>query len=136
MKWLSEAPPGESEEMRSYRESRLAEIRELEDSHDLLDESFIRLRRGMLLLRELYSLMNLAKSHPLVFLNMCESAQVYPTLKGGFIDAFLRKGARAVIATEIPMLAPFADLMSREFFDAFFFREEPGTVGEILFNLR
>ena len=133
-KWTSEAQPGESESMKTYRERALEDIEALEGGHNLLDESFIRLRRGMLLLRELYALMNLRQSHPLEFLNMCESAQVFPLVKGGLIDAFLEKGARAVIGTEIPMLTPFADLYSREFFDALFFDGAP--VGEILYRLR
>ena len=133
-KWASEAQPGESESMKTFRERSLEEVEALEGSHNLLDESFIRLRRGMLLLRELYTLMNLRQSHPLVFLNMCESAQVFPLIKGGLIDAFLEKGARAVIGTEIPMLSSFADLYSREFFDALLFDGAP--VGEILHRLR
>jgi hypothetical protein len=135
-KWVSEAPENESESMKAYRERALGELEALERDHGLLDESFIRLSKGLLLLRELYAGMNLSRTHPLVFLNMCESAQVFPVLKGGLIDAFLEKGARAVIGTEIPMIAPFADLMSREFFDALLFAEKPAAAGEILYRLR
>lgn len=134
-KWLKDLPSDESEAMKAYRTKALAEIQELEETQ-LLDESFIRLRRGMLLLGELYQLTNLSNSNPLVFLNMCESAQVLPALKGSLIDVFLSKGARAVMGTEIPMITSFADLISREFFDALLSSDKPARIGDILFHLR
>ena len=84
--------------------------------------------------------MNLRESTPLVFLNMCESAQVFPDISMGLVDVFLRKGARGVIGTEMPMLDHFADLFSRDFFDALFYQQDedqnPMSVGKILLDLR
>jgi hypothetical protein len=66
-------------------------------------------------------------------LNMCESAQVLPSLSGGFIPFFLQRGARSVIGTECPMTSTFADPFAREFFYRFL---RGGTVGHILWELR
>jgi hypothetical protein len=70
---------------------------------------------------------------PLVFLNMCESAQVLPSLSGGFIPFFLQRGARCIIGTECPMTATFADPFARIFFRRFL---QGQPVGNILWNLR
>jgi hypothetical protein len=70
---------------------------------------------------------------PLIFLNMCESAQVLPSLSGGFIPFFLQRGARSVIGTECPMTSTFAHPFSREFFYRLLQGE---TVGRILWELR
>jgi hypothetical protein len=43
----------------------------------------------------------------LVLLNMCESAQVWPSFGNSFIDLFLAKGARAVIGTECAVTPEF-----------------------------
>jgi len=70
---------------------------------------------------------------PLVFLNMCESAQVLPSLSGGFIPFFLKHGARGVIGTECPMTSTFADPFARDFFRRFL-KAQP--LGKILWELR
>ena len=73
------------------------------------DESWIELRRGRITLLDLAELptRSLARG-PLVILNMCESAQVVPTLAGGFVDAFMGAGAVAVIGTETSVPPTFA----------------------------
>jgi hypothetical protein len=73
------------------------------------------------------------RNGPLVFLNMCESAQVLPSLSDGFIPFFIAHGARGVIGTECPMTATFADPFAREFFRRFFAGQ---PVGKILLDLR
>ncbi len=137
--WLEQPIPDESRAMKEYRQRGLEAVREL-DSAGLLSETHIRLKRGDLLLRELRKGMDLQAGTPLVFLNMCESAQVFPSISGGLIDVFLEKGARGVIGTEIPMLPQFADLFSRKFFDALFYTEHddgsPVSVGRALLDLR
>lgn len=60
-----------------------------------LDELLVKVRQPM-------------RSEPLVFLNMCESAQMTPSLSEGLVDFFLDRGARAVIGTECPMTIYFA----------------------------
>jgi hypothetical protein len=73
------------------------------------------------------------RNGPLVFLNMCESAQVLPSLSDGFIPFFIAHGARGVIGTECPMTATFADPFAQEFFRRFFTGQ---PVGRILLDLR
>jgi hypothetical protein len=70
---------------------------------------------------------------PLVFLNMCESAQVLPSLSDGFIPFFVDYGARGVIGTECPMTSTFANPFGLEFFRRFF---QGQPVGKILLDLR
>ncbi|MBI1206965.1 MAG: hypothetical protein GC191_06715 [Azospirillum sp.] len=137
--WLARVDPEDSEFMRDYRTKALAFL--AAQPPQLLAETHIKLTYGNLLLRELRNLAELSKSAPLVLLNMCESAQVFPDISEGLIDIFLKKGARAVIGTEIPMLPEFADLFARRFFEAFLFadvngRPEDREAGRILHCLR
>lgn len=138
--WLEQPLEDSSEAMKRYRKRALESLQKEIESAALFSETYIRLQKGDLLLRELRKEMNLRESTPLVFLNMCESAQVFPNVSGGLVDVFLRKGARGVIGTEIPMLDSFADLFSREFFNALFYQKDEGknpvSVGKILFDLR
>jgi hypothetical protein len=71
--------------------------------------------------------------HPLVFLNMCQSAQVLPSLSGGLIPFFIDKGARGVIGTECSMNMTFGDRFSRDFLDRF---RDGIPAAEILWQLR
>jgi len=50
----------------------------------------------------------------MVFLNMCESAQLTPSLRESFIHFFLNRGARAVIGTECSMRPLFAHHFAKE----------------------
>ena len=108
------------------------------NANPLLD-THIRLAEGILTLYDLRTTMNLP-SRPLVFLNMCESAQLYPEISEGLIDVFLKKGACAVIGTEIPMLPSFADLFSREVLGRIFHHQDsdtkPMSVGQALYEVR
>jgi hypothetical protein len=71
------------------------------------DESWIELSQGRIRYSELLDIPELS-TQPLVFLNMCESAQITPSLSHGFIDFFLNRKARAVIGTECMMTVEFA----------------------------
>jgi hypothetical protein len=121
--------------MLNYRLHARQYLDELDEGHYPLDESYILLEDGILLQRRLQE-MNLWATRPLVFLNMCESAQVFPDISEGLIDTFLKQGARSVIGTEIPMLARFADLFSRRFFDLIVGPDEPTSFGRALYELR
>ncbi|MBA3468904.1 MAG: CHAT domain-containing protein [Herpetosiphonaceae bacterium] len=70
---------------------------------------------------------------PLVMLNMCESAQVLPTLSSGFIPFFSQLGARGVLGTECPMLAPFAAAFGQKLLARLLAGEK---IGDILPALR
>ncbi|MEO8052510.1 MAG: CHAT domain-containing protein [Acidobacteriota bacterium] len=80
------------------------------------DRSWIGVSFGMIYLDELYSEVKELRSRPLVILNMCESAQVTPSLSDSFVDFFLDRGARSVIGTECTMTVEFADIFSESLF--------------------
>ena len=63
---------------------------------------------------------------PIVFLNLCESAQILPTLSDSFIDYFIQQGALCVIGTECPMTIQFAHPFSEKFFQEFLSGESVG----------
>lgn len=76
---------------------------------------------------------------PVVFLNMCESSEFYPGASENLVDVFLRRGARGVIGTEVPVLVAFAHEFSRCFFEAFFAAGKGGEgneIGTVLWQLR
>lgn len=111
-------------------------LRGLQDNSALSTQTHIRLQQGALDLPILRRI-DPQDPVPLVFLNMCESAQVFPSLSDGLVDVFLRRRARGVIGTEMPMIPQFADLLARRFFDEFFTRSPANnSVGRILFDLR
>lgn len=84
-----------------------------------VQRSWIELSSGKVYLDELYHLKDKVdlKKNPIVFLNMCESAQVIPTLSDSFIHFFLDRGAACVIGTECPMTVEFAHPFSEMFFE-------------------
>lgn len=71
------------------------------------EDSWIELSHGRIYHTELLDIDELP-TQPLVFLNMCESAQITPSLSEGFIYLFLNRKARAVIGTECMMTVEFA----------------------------
>jgi len=80
-----------------------------------------------------------ATLRPIVFLNMCESAEFYPGATDNLIDVFLKGGARGVIGTEGPILAAFGDAFARQFFKSFFAPGKRGDgqeIGTVLWQLR
>ncbi len=79
------------------------------------DRSWIELSYGKLYLDELYDGVRKLPSSPLVILNMCESAQVTPSLSESFFHFFLSRGASAVIGTECPMTVEFAHPFAEKF---------------------
>jgi hypothetical protein len=67
------------------------------------------------------------QKRPIVFLNMCQSADLLPSLSSGLIRLFLGHSASAVIGTESPMTGVFANAFAKEFFDALLAGEDVGT---------
>ncbi len=71
--------------------------------------SWILLTTGRIILEELYcSIEEPFQTRPTVILNMCESAEVTPSLSESFIHFFIDRGAQSVIGTECPMTTTFA----------------------------
>jgi hypothetical protein len=56
-------------------------------------------------------------THPLVFINACESGDLSPLFYAGFVPYFMAKGARGVIGTECRTPALFAVRFAEAFFD-------------------
>jgi len=76
---------------------------------------------------------------PVIFLNMCESAEFYPGATDNLIDSLLTRGALGVIGTEVPVLAAFGDAFARGFFEAFFAAGKSGEgreIGAVIWQLR
>jgi CHAT domain len=97
------------------------------------DHSWIEPTYGKLYLQDLYDNIVSIYSEPLVFLNMCESAQITPSLLDSFIHFFINRGAKGVIGTECPMTVEFAHPFSEKFLGDLFAGE---TVGNALLNAR
>ena len=90
------------------------------------DRSWIELTRGKLYLDELYEKVDNLQSNPLVILNMCESAQITPSLLDSFFHFFLNRGARGVIGTECPMTLEFAHPFAALFLEDILAGEQVG----------
>lgn len=79
------------------------------------DDAWIELTKGTLRYKTLLMSDLRLPQHPIVFLNMCRSAQVMPGLLQSFVWLFLHRAqVRAVLGTECPVNPAFADLMGRE----------------------
>ncbi|WP_375384240.1 CHAT domain-containing protein [uncultured Microbacterium sp.] len=72
-------------------------------------------------------------SHPLVFINACESGTLTPDFYDGFVPYFLAKGARGVIGTECKTPGLFASEWGKAFFDEFFAGK---PLGQVVLDLR
>jgi hypothetical protein len=64
---------------------------------------------------------------PVVFLNMCDSAGLMPSMTSGLVRVFLDHSATAVIGTEAPMTSVFAHQFSEAFFDNVWTGKDIGT---------
>jgi HEAT repeat protein len=67
------------------------------------------------------------KRRPIVFLNMCQSAHLLPSMSSGLVRVFLDHNASAVVGTESPMTAVFANAFAKAVFDALFGGDDIGT---------
>ena len=73
------------------------------------------------------------ESHPLVFINACESGELTPNFYDGFVPYFLAKGARGVIGTECKTPGLFASEWAKAFFDELFAGK---ALGQVVLELR
>ena len=135
--WLAgPAQPGDGRNTLQARTVLTAELTEL-GVDAAAGETHIKLTDGILVLHHLYQLaLAPTTPEPVVFLNMCQSAQLFPTMTDGLVDAFLKKRSRTVIGTEISMPPAFADLFGRLFFQRFFYGTEGNPVAAVLRDLR
>ncbi len=92
-------------------------------------DSWIELTNGRLYLADLYRRITSGfDTSPLVILNMCESAQIIPSLSDSFIHFFIVRGAKSVIGTECPMTVEFAHPFAEKFLEGILKGEQIGTV--------
>jgi hypothetical protein len=70
---------------------------------------------------------------PIVFLNMCQSADLLPSMSSGLVRVFLDHNASAVVGTESPMTALFANAFAKLVLDDLF---AGGDIGSALWKSR
>lgn len=107
--------------------------KEYQPSDPNISDSWLKWNQSLLPLRLLSQWGLKLERKPLVILNMCESAQVLPTLSSGFIPFFSQLGARGILGTECPMLAPFAAAFGQKLIERL---GQGEAIGDILPALR
>ena len=85
----------------------------LELTSKMAGESWIYLGNSEVKETDLTLLKFFAKRRPIVFLNMCQSADLVPSMSSGLVRLFLKRDASAVVGTESPMTGVFADAFAR-----------------------
>lgn len=93
----------------------VATLVELLSSSNKLDgsETALKLRSDIVQLRSLLGSDHFFSEDPIVFLNMCESAQLYPDSSQSFVRFFLDRFAAAIVGTECPIPRVFGDEMAK-----------------------
>lgn len=99
----------------------------MELTSKMAGESWIYLGDAEVKEAELRLLRFFARRRPIVFLNMCQSADLVPSMSSGLVHLFLDHNASAVIGTESPMTGVFADAFARTVFDRLFRGDNIGT---------
>jgi HEAT repeat protein len=131
VKSLCSAIPNDSPQHAAWE----ARLEDLQQNQFASNDSWIELSVGRLSLMEnLYREDVNLRNSPIVFLNMCESAQVTPDLsKPSFIHFFINRDARSVIGTECSITPLFADSFARSLFPSLMRGDQ---IGKILLDLR
>jgi hypothetical protein len=121
----------ESSDLRSAWKYAYEQIRQRQYESD---RSWIQLRSGRIYLPQLYQKHDLKlDKRPIVLLNMCESAQLTPSLRESFIHFFLDRGAIAVIGTECSMRPLFAHHFAKELLERLL---TGSSLGEAMLDVR
>jgi hypothetical protein len=68
-----------------------------------------------------------AGRRPVVFLNMCHSADLVPSMTSGLVNMFLERDASAVLGTECVMTSVFAHEFAQQIFNDLFAHRDIGT---------
>jgi len=145
-RWLAvssteEEPP----ELKRFRGELASYLREMKADR-LVDRTHLRIIRGVLTIDD-FKTFRVPRdgAAPIVFLNMCESIQIWPSSGDSFVDVLLRRGARGVLGAEMPIPTAFGDIFGRMFLEEMS-RGRPmsgqnlatdgRTIGEVLWTLR
>ena len=99
----------------------------MELTSKMAGESWIYLGNSEVKESDLTLLKFFAKRRPIVFLNMCQSADLVPSISSGLVRLFLKRDASAVVGTESPMTGVFADAFARRVLDALLSGDNIGT---------
>ena len=99
----------------------------MELTSKMAGESWIYLGDSEVKEAELRLLRFFARRRPIVFLNMCQSADLVPSMSSGLVHLFLDHNASAVVGTESPMTGVFADAFARMVLDQLFAGDNIGT---------
>jgi hypothetical protein len=91
------------------------------------DESWIYVGGSQINESELTRQKFFEKKRPIVFLNMCQSADLLPSMSAGLVRVFLDHNASAVIGTESPMTGVFANAFAEVVLDSLFGGDDIGT---------
>jgi len=70
---------------------------------------------------------------PIIFLNMCHSADLMPSLRSGLTRVFIDHNAAAVLGTECPVTSVFADMFAERVLGALL---RGATIGAALLDAR
>jgi len=100
--------PGDAEALKTFKL-----LYDTLNGHAETDKSWIEPTKEKIYLDQLYGGIAQFKTRPFVFLNMCSSAPLTPSLSESFVHFFLNRGARSVLGTECPMTMYFADPFGR-----------------------
>jgi hypothetical protein len=112
---------GQGTPERQALETLLTLITKMEDEPWMhLGNAFVRENR--LVLHDFFE-----DRRPIVFLNMCQSADLLPSRSNGFVRIFLDKSASAVVGTEGQMTSTFASPFAEQIFNALFRGDDIGT---------
>jgi hypothetical protein len=96
-------------------------------------DDWIKLTKSTLTIADLQMFRGRLYRKPIVFLNMCHSAQVNHGLSDGLVGYFLQHGACAVIGTECPVPHFFAEVFADEMFQGL---AEGTTLGDSMYAAR
>lgn len=90
------------------------------------DDSWIKLTKSLVTSADLRRDEYVLNRHPIVFLNMCQSAVLWPGVAGSFVRLFLDRRASAVLGTECTIPENVADEFGRLVIGKLFQREPLG----------
>jgi Carboxypeptidase regulatory-like domain len=114
--------PGEGDSPDADALEKLMEL-----TSKMAGESWIYLGDAEIKEAELRLLRFFARRRPIVFLNMCQSADLVPSMSSGLVHLFLDHNASAVVGTESPMTGVFADAFAKKVLDRLFAGDNIGT---------
>lgn len=101
-------------EKRAKTSETMRSLNELIKGSAKLDgsDTSLKLTASIVKLGDLLPLSSTFLYDPIVFLNMCESAQLFPDASRSFVSFFLNRFAAAVIGTECPVPPAFGEAMA------------------------